>query len=209
MKKRTYQSSARKEQAASTRRRILVSAKILFESEGFEHVTIEKIAALADVSSPTIYALFQSKRGLLRVLMDEALAPDEFQELVEMSILEKCPEKRLCLSAKIARKIYDAEKSQMDVFRGAAVLAPEFKALELEKEERRFQRQEVTIKAMVKENSLKLKPSKARDILWALTGRDLYRMLVIEQKWSSDAYEKWLSELLIQNLLADLSRFSV
>ena len=31
--------------------------------------------------------------------------------------------------------------------------------------------------------------AKAHDILWAFTGRDMYRMLVIEQGWSSDEYE--------------------
>lgn len=43
--------------------------------------------------------------------------------------------------------------------------------------------------------------SKARDISWAFTGRDLYRMLVIEQGWSSDEYEKWLEELLVKVLI--------
>jgi len=50
--------------------------------------------------------------------------------------------------------MYDAEREQMDIFRGAAVLAPEFKELEKEKEMRRYNRQEVTIKAMVKKNPL-------------------------------------------------------
>jgi hypothetical protein len=51
---------------------------------------------------------------------------------------------------------------------------------------------------MAEEKSFKrgLSLSKARDILWAFTGRDLYRMLVIERGWTSDEYEKWLLELL-------------
>lgn len=203
MKKRTYKSTARSEQAANTKTRILVAAKILFESEGFESVTVEKIARLAEVAAPTIYALFQSKRGLLRALMDETLPADQFNELVEASIKEKSPEARLQISAKIARQIYDAEKTQMDVFRGAAVLAPEFKELEKEKEMRRYDRQEVTIKAMIKEKSLAehLTAAKARDILWALTGRDMYRMLVVEQGWTSDEYEDWLAQTLNRSLI--------
>lgn len=135
--------------------------------------------------------------------MDEALPKDQFEDLVEKSKLETSPQKRLSISAKIARQIYDAERDQMEFFRGAAVLAPEFKELEKEKEMRRYSRQEVTIKAMRKEKSLSkdLTLKKARDILWAFTGRDLYRMFVIEQGWSSDEYEKWLSQLLIKTLL--------
>ena len=135
--------------------------------------------------------------------MDEALPTDRFTALVERSIEEKSPKARLCISAKIARQMYDAERAQMDVFRGAAVLAPEFKEPEKEKEMRRYTRQEVTIKAMAKEKSLAkgLSHTKARDILWALTGRDMYRMFVVEQGWTSDEYEKWLAHTLITTLM--------
>lgn len=203
IKKRPYKSIARNAQAAQTRERVLDAAKNLFESDGFEYVTIEKIAQTADVSIPTIYSLFQSKRGVLRALMDEALPKDQFDDLVEKSIQEKSPEGRLRYSAKIARRMYDAERSQMDIFRGAAVLAPEFKELEKEREMRRYSRQEVTIKAMAMERSIAkgLNETKARDILWAFTGRDIYRMLVVEQSWTSDEYEKWLAHLLITTLL--------
>jgi len=47
----------------------------------------------------------------------------------------------------------------------------------------------------------KLTLTKARDILWTLTGRDIYRMLVMDRGWSSDEYEKWLKEVLIKSLL--------
>ncbi len=202
IKKRSYRSTARNRQASQTRGRILASAKHLFESEGFEGVTIEKIAQAADVSIPTIYSLFQSKRGVLFALMDEALPTDQFNALVERSIQERSPKERLCISAKIARQMYDAERAQMNIFRGVAFLAPEFKELEKEKEMRRYNRQEVTIKAMVAEKSLAkgLTLTKARDILWAFTGRDLYRMFVVEQGWTSDEYEKWLAQLLTNTL---------
>lgn len=203
IKKRSYKSAARDTQAAETKARILNSAKNLFESEGFEYVTIEKIAQGANVSIPTIYSLFQSKIGVLRALMDDALPQNQFEALVEKSIIEKSPKKRLSISAKIARQIYDAERVQMSIFRGAAVLAPELRELEKEREMHRYNRQEVTIKAMVKEKSLikGLSATKARDILWALTSRDMYRMFVIEQGWSSDEYEEWLTQLLMISLI--------
>lgn len=208
--KRTYNSIARNSQAAATRARILAAAKELFETEGFEYITIEKIAQAASVSIPTVYSLFQSKRGVLRALMDEALPSDQFNALVEKSIQEKCPETRLAISASIARQMYDAERAQMNIFRGAAVIAPEFKELEKEREMRRYNRQEVTIQAMVKENSLAkgLNATKARDILWAFTGRDLYRMFVIEQGWTSDEYEAWLTRTLINSLINNSALFT-
>lgn len=207
-KKRPYRSESRNAQAAQTKERILHSAKNLFESEGFECVTIEKIAQIANVSIPTIYSLFQSKRGILRALMDEVFPKDQFDSLVEKSNEASTTKERLLYSAKIARQIYDAERAQMEVFRGAVVLAPEFKELEKEREMRRYTRQEGTIKAMAKEKSLskKLSVKKARDILWAFTGRDLYRMLVMEQGWSSEEYEKWLAQQLANTLIDQTMR---
>jgi hypothetical protein len=68
-------------------------------------------------------------------------------------MIEQSPKKRLALSAKIARQIYDAERVQKGIFQGVDLLAIELKEIEKEKELRRYNRQEVTIKAMEKENS--------------------------------------------------------
>lgn len=202
-KKRTYHSETRKTQAAQTKGRILATAKSLFHSKGFEGVTIEQIAQAADASGPTIYALFQSKRGVLRALMDEALPANQFEALVKEAMQEKSPKKHLALSAQIARRMYDAERAQMEIFQGAAILSPEFKELEKERELRRYMRQEESIKMIAKEGVLLkgLSLSKARYILWAFTGRDMYRMFVIERGWTSEEYETWLAQLLVKMLM--------
>ncbi len=202
-KKRTYNSENRSAQAAQTRKRILDSAIKLFQAEGFESVTIEKLALAAEVSTPTIYALFQSKRGLLFALMDEALPTEQFNALVEKGKQEKSAKKRILITAKLARKLYDSERTRIDIFQGAAVLAPEFKEQQKEREQRRYLRQEEFVKTLMKDKALRkgLSLTRARDIFWAFTGRDIYRMLVVERGWSSDAYEKWLAEQLLQSLL--------
>jgi len=82
------------------------------------------------------------------------------------------------------------------------MLAPEFRILEQEREQRRHQRLEMTIstlnqeKALIEGRSL----AKAHDMR-AFTGRDIYRMLVVEQGWTPDAYETWLAQLLVVTLL--------
>lgn len=67
LKKRSYNSDSRQAQSQKTRNRILASAKMLFESKGFEQVTIEEIARESQVSAPSIYSIFQSKRGVCSV----------------------------------------------------------------------------------------------------------------------------------------------
>ncbi len=202
-KKRTYRSESRKAQATQTRAKILSAAKALFQDDGLDSVTIEQLAQAADVSAPTIYALFQSKRGVLRALLDEAMPPNQHSALVEKGMKEPSAKKQLALTAKLTRKLYDAERAQMDLFRGAAMVAPEFRELERERELRRYDRQEEFMRLLAKHKMLAkgLTLVKARDILWAFTGRDLYRLCVVERGWTSAAFEKWLAQLLVQTLL--------
>jgi hypothetical protein len=42
---------------------------------------------------------------------------------------------------------------------------------------------------------------RAADLLWALCSHDLYRMLVVEQHWPPEDYERWLASSLIYSLL--------
>ena len=41
----------------------------------------------------------------------------------------------------------------------------------------------------------------ATDVVWALTGYDLYRMLVLDRRWEPERYEMWLARLLTEHLL--------
>ena len=43
----------------------------------------------------------------------------------------------------------------------------------------------------------------ARDILWGLTGRDLYRAFVVIRTWPSSRFEQWLADTLVRSLLRD------
>lgn len=200
--KRIYKSDGRTAQAAQTKSRLLDVARKLFQSEGFERMTIEKLAQDAEVSIPTVYALFKSKLGIVRALMDEALPALQHEALLQEVDQVKTAEGLLRLSAKIARQMYDAERGMMDIFQSASVLSPELKKLETEREQRRYKRQEESMERLVKKSLKKgLNFIKARDILWAFTGRDMYRLLVLEQGWTSDEYEKWLAQLLIKSLI--------
>lgn len=203
--KRSYNADARQAKAKQTRQRILDASKSLFELEGFELVTIEKMAQAAAVSAPTIYLLFKSKRGVLKAILDDVLLTDEFTALRKQRLSETSPKKRLVLTAKLCRSVFDAESSQINLFRGASVLSPELKELEQEREERRYALQEELVAKMAEERSLAkgLNLTKARDILWTLTARDLYRMCVLDRGWTSDEYEAWLADVLIKVLARD------
>jgi AcrR family transcriptional regulator len=203
IQKRAYNTTSRKETARLSRAKILESARLLFADKGYENTTIDQIAINSEVSTPTIYALFKSKLGVLRAIMDECFPQSNHDSLVESGKYEKDPKKRIAVAAKLARQIYDAEVIQSNMLQGVGVLFPELKQLEEEREERRYIRLSGALDEMYADNIIDetLNPTKALDIFWAFTGRDIYRLLVIERKWSSDDYEEWLAETLSQMLL--------
>ena len=60
--------------AASTRLRSAEVARGLFAKRGYAETTIEAIANGAGVAVPTVYAAFQSKRGVLGALLKREVA---------------------------------------------------------------------------------------------------------------------------------------
>jgi len=205
MKRRTYDSSRRKAAAEQTRRRILQAARRLFSTHGFDKVTIAELASEAGVAPPTIYAAYRSKSGVLQALLREALFGGRYEALVKKALASDDPRERIRMAASIARAVHDSAKAETALIRGAAALSRELEAMERSGERQRYERQLPTIELLFEQrkSARGLDIHRARDILWALTGRDLYRMLVIERGWSSDAYEEWLADVLERALVRD------
>ena len=63
---RAYHSSLRDAQAAQTRERLFLAAKEFLETDDLEKLTLRKLAELADVSAPTVYAHFPTMDDLCR-----------------------------------------------------------------------------------------------------------------------------------------------
>ena len=66
--KRQNKSTLRQRQAQATASMIAAAAKELFLERGYASTTIEAIAERADVAVSTVYAIFVSKRGILRAI---------------------------------------------------------------------------------------------------------------------------------------------
>jgi AcrR family transcriptional regulator len=202
-RKRPYRSESRQAKAALTKQRILVAAKRAFSRRGFENATINEVAELAGASAPLVYALFKSKEGLLRALIDSTVFGTDYRALVAKVTAQKDPEEILRTAASITRLIYDAEKRQMGSLHRAGILSAELRRLEQDLEKQRYDRQQVVVRRLF--DAAAIPPgfafAEARDILWSLTSGDLYRLLVLERKWSADDYETWLGTLLIMALL--------
>jgi AcrR family transcriptional regulator len=203
MKKRPYKSLVRKRQAVDTRRRIIEAARQLLQRAGYDGMTVEAIAQRAQVSAQSVYALFKSKAGILTELLDQSTFGDEYEEAVRQAMSASDPETRLRLAARIARQIHEPLSAAFDLLRGAGVVAPELAKLEQQRERLRYERQERMIISLrdAKRLRLGLNHQTGRDIFWMLTGRDVYRMLVRERRWSPQKYQDWLADTLVRSLL--------
>jgi hypothetical protein len=106
--------------------------------------------------------------------------------------------------ARISRTVVDSLRAELDLLGSAGVVAPELAELVRGRETRRLERQEGMAAYLAEAGALRpgLDATAARDILWALTGQELYRLLVLERGWNPDRYEARLPDLLISALLA-------
>ena len=199
---RKYNLELRSARALDTRQRILSAAKELFTEHGIDGVTIDALSAAAGVSSPTVYGLFGSKAGILKSLIEGAFFGDGYKLAAERTRSTNDPIELLRITASISRTIFDTERKEIGLMRGASAFSPELKEIETEFEQIRFRLQEERAKLITATfpAAKALGLAKVRDIMWMYTGRDIYRMLVLERGWSSDEYEDWLANALIRSL---------
>ncbi len=164
---------------------------------------IDAIAREAGVATQTVYAVFGSKQAILAELLDQDSFGPDYQELIRQVLATNDPEVKVRFPARIARQIYDAQSSTFDRFKGAGVVAPDLASLGNQRECLRYEAQKGMITFLQQSGRLRkgLTVTTARDILWTLTGRELYRMLVRERGWTSQVYESWLADMLASALL--------
>ena len=201
--KRSYRSELRHAKAERTKKSILAAARKTFLRDGFEKATIGRVAELAGVSAPLVYAQFKSKEGLLRALIDSTVFGADYNALVEKVTAQNDPFEALKMAAAITRFIYEGEVRQIGLIHRAAIVSAGLCRLERDLENQRYERQQVVVRRVLDGKAMRpgLGLKEARDIAWSLTSREIYRMLVHERGWTGDAYEAWLGNLLAHALL--------
>jgi len=199
----------RRPKAQATRRRIRDAARRLFVELGYVATTIEAIAGEAGVAVPTVYLAFGTKRALLAELLDIAAVGDE----EPVAVLERPwvdelrhdpdPQGQLRRWVRGGRHIAARVAPLWEVARNAAPADPDIAAQVQHYKTLTLQAHRYFVTVLAANGRLRdgLDPQRAADIVFGLLSHELYRLLVIEQGWAPEDWERWVADTLAAQLL--------
>jgi TetR/AcrR family transcriptional regulator, regulator of autoinduction and epiphytic fitness len=196
---RSYRSPRRQEQAEETRRQILAGARALFTTQGYGGASMEAIARRAGVAVQTLYSSYGSKRAILFALLDQ-MAVEADPGGLDPGAGAGTGDALRQLQAQVAftTRFYAHGSDLIELARTLSGVEPDLGEMWREGESRRHRRQSRIVGAWKRNGVLSagLTALQATDLMWALSGPDLYRRLVIERGWSARTFERWLFETL-------------
>lgn len=204
--KRRYNSPKRERQARQTREQIVEAARRLFARDGFTKTTVEAIAREAGVSAQTVYASVGSKRAIVLALLDRLEAEGGNEELRRELGSTKDPRRQLRAIVSFNRRLFERGRDVLDVVM-ATRADPEVEAFGRAGEARRREGQARWVRAWAEDGVLRpnLDEGEAADVLWALTGPELYWLFAVNSNWPGLRFEEWLFGTLEWQLFGETS----
>lgn len=191
------------------RRAVVDAARTLFLEQGYASTTVDAVSKLADVPPATVYRLFGSKLAILKAMLDTSIAGDDEPVAVaarpDVAALfeERDPIALLAGFAGVTAAINQRTNDVHRVLIGAAGSDPGAAELLAEVRDQRDRGQRQIVRALVRRKVLQrdLSARDAEDRVHALMSPEVYRLLIVDRRWSADRYRKWLATTLAQQLL--------
>lgn len=199
--KKKHRLPLRQRQALETRRVIAETAQSLFVEKGYSATTIAAIATRAGVAVSTIYAVFGTKRAILKEIRAAWHERSRIRDVVYSSTPEPDPSLRLRSLAHATRQQWETGSQVLAIYRGAA--AADREAAEELAEALRGRRAGLNAFTAGLEPFLHpdLSVRRAADLVLALCRPEVHEELVGASGWTEDDYEKWLVAILTRELL--------
>jgi len=198
---RRYRSPLREQRAAETRRALLAAAERLFVERGWFGTGMRDIAAEAGVATETLYTYFSSKSVLLHAVNDVSVVGDDqpvpLAERPEFTAMGRGTiAQRAAAAAELTAGVHERTAGIAKVLREAAPTDPDVAAMLRAARER----QRADVAAGIELLLGRPPTAPERDGYWALTGPEVYLLLVQETGWTSAQYQEWLATLLEQGV---------
>jgi AcrR family transcriptional regulator len=192
------------------RRAVIDAARTLFLERGYGATTIDAISALSDVPPATVYRLFSSKRGILKALLDTSIGGDN--DAVPMAdrppvrslLADPKPKNMVAGLVGIAAQVNSRTAAIYRILVSAAASDPDAATLLDDLTRQRQEGQGRVARALARAHALRptLRERDAGDIIHALVSPEVYGLLVVDRGWPPERYETWLTETLVDQLLA-------
>jgi len=207
--RRAYDATRRLEAARRSRRTVLEAAQRLFLERGFAATTMVDVAGAAGVSTKNLYKVFGNKVGLAKAVFDVAIAgDDESVPMVERSSLMKVreepdPRRKMMFYgehlASVAPRHVPFQLVILDAAANDSEAAKVWDQLQAE----RLRGMAMFANSLAAEGHLRdgVTATEARDVLWTYNSAELYRLLVVERRWSAKRYGRWIAAALTAALL--------
>ncbi len=211
MSSRRYRSDVRKQQADTTRQRILVAADRLVLAGGYPSMTIARLAEEAGVSTQTVYNAVGGKGEVIKAIYDVRLAGDdepiamndrpEIQAVIAATSAEECLRRYVEFGQLIYARVGPLLGALLTHGTGTdAVLA----SLTATTDRERRSGNTMLVRHLQLTFGLPTGWSveRAVDLVWTLTSPQVADLMVVRCGWTLAAYGDWLADTLIDNLAA-------
>jgi AcrR family transcriptional regulator len=198
--KRRYRSPRRQMQAEQTRAAVIAAASRVFAQRGWVATNMRDVAAEAGVSVETLYAGFESKAGLLQVVLDVAVVGDD--EPVPFAARPEAAAMGTGLTmqarARTAARVVTAINTRTHLLEQALRQGAAVEAILAE----RLTAGEASRRAAVADGATLVARRAMTEVevdeIAALTSSAVYDLLVGSSGWSNATYEQWLAGRFIE-----------
>jgi AcrR family transcriptional regulator len=180
---------------------IVTAAQALFLEQGYICTTIDIIAERAGVATSTVYAIFGSKRGILRAIRDTWHERTHIREVINSSQQSTSPEERLDQLAEATRRQWELGAEVTAIYTGAAAADPRAAAELTQALAGRREGLQSFAKSLEPHFRSGIDVAQATSILQALCLPEVFNELVRNSGWSMEAYQAWLAKALKRELL--------
>lgn len=203
--KRSYNARSRQAQAERTRELLLDAARGFLLTDGYAATTMARVARACDVSVESVYKRFGGKPGLVRAVVDQALAGEGRAPAEQRSdaLSATDPEVLFRGWAQLTAEVAPRVAPILLLVRAAASHDQELFELAGELDQTRRRRMTDNAGRLAAAGQLRpgLTVEHAADVLWAYSSPELYDLLVLRSSWELPRYARFVEDGLRAHLL--------
>lgn len=207
--RRQYDASGRRQRAHENQERVLEVARRLFAERGYAETTIEMIAREATIAVPTVFAMFQSKRGVLagllnRLVSGEKGGPPLLQTAGAQAVMAaNDPRRVLQLFITDLLGVQERVIPMYEVMKSAARTETDVAELLSRAQQYRFSNIESLAVKLSGLHALRdgLTIEDAARTIWVISSPEVKQLLFGHAGWTNERYRTWLEDTLVAALL--------